>query len=113
MYMYIAQAALAHRGLCITCSPQTHTQPTDDWSSVMVSCMTLNEKHSDDCDLDTHRFGECLHYIQSYGGSSATVTFFVRHNCWTDACKYILDEVGQRFSLCDAPPHTCIYMHIQ
>lgn len=58
----------------------------------MVSCMTL-EKHSDDCDLDTHRFGECLYYIQSYGSPAAVVTFFVRHNCWTDACKYILDEV--------------------
>ncbi|CAI8002630.1 Zinc finger FYVE domain-containing protein 26, partial [Geodia barretti] len=67
-------------------------QPTEDWSSVMMACMSLTEKHSEDCDLDTHRFSECLHYLQSHGGQSATVAFFVRHNCWTDACKYILDE---------------------
>ena len=71
----------------------TPPQPTEDWSSVMMACMSLTEKHSEDCDLDTHRFSECLHYLQSYGGHSATVAFFVRHNCWTDACKYILDEV--------------------
>ena len=60
---------------------------------MMMACMSLTEKHSEDCDLDTHRFSECLHYLQSHGGQSATVAFFVRHNCWTDACKYILDEV--------------------
>ena len=70
-----------------------HTQHSDDWSSVMVSCMAF-EKHLEDYDLDAHRFKECLYYIQSYGSPAAAVSFFVRHNCWTNACKYILEEVN-------------------
>lgn len=68
-----------------------HTQHFDDWSSVVVSSF---EKHSEDCDLDAHRFRECLYYIQTYGSPATAVAFFMRHNCWTNACKYILDEVS-------------------
>ena len=72
----------------------THTQLSDDWSSVIVGSMVLSEKRTEDCDLDIHRFNECTYYIRTYGGPAALVTFFVRHNCWIDACKFILDDVS-------------------
>ena len=61
---------------------------------MIVGSMALSEKRTEDCDLDIHRFNECVFYIRGYGPPSAIVSFFVRHNCWTDACKYILDHVS-------------------
>ena len=70
------------------------TQYSEEWSSVIVGSMALSEKRTEDCDLDIHRFNECVFYIRGYGTPSFLVSFFMRHNCWTDACKYILDHVS-------------------
>ena len=58
-----------------------------------MGSMALLEKRSEDCDLDIHRFSECTYYLQTYGTPATLIAFFVRHNCWMDACKFIIDHV--------------------
>ena len=68
-------------------------QHAEDWSSVLVGGMALYDRRSEDCDLDVHRFEECYHYVLSYGNHATILAFLVRQNCWSEACKFVLDKV--------------------
>ena len=71
-------------------------QHADDWTNVLAGVSVLMEKRSEECDLDVHRFNECHYYLRNYGHVSMLVSFYARHNCWADACKYILDHVSAK-----------------
>ena len=56
--------------------------------------MALTNKMSDECDLDVYRFNECVYYLRTYGNHSTLIAFYVRHGCWMEAARYILDNVS-------------------
>ena len=73
----------------------THRQTvySEDWTNVITVCMAPPQRWSEGSDLDAYRFNECTYYLRTYGTPGSLVAFFVRHNCWMDACSYILENV--------------------
>ena len=68
-------------------------QHGDDWSSVLTGSMVLSSQTSKDYDLDLVRFNECVYYLRTYGNHTTLISFYVRHSCWYEAAKYIMDNV--------------------
>jgi hypothetical protein len=62
----------------------------------MVGSTNFSQRRSEECCLDTTRFNECLYYLRAYGTPGARVAFLVKHNCFKEACRFLLDSVSRR-----------------
>ena len=72
-----------------------HVQMSGDWSGVVLGATNIiTQRHSEGCCLDTVRFNECCYYLRMYGSPSAMVTFLVKHNCFREACSFLLENVS-------------------
>lgn len=55
---------------------------------------SITQRHSDMTSLDQLRFNESIYYLSTYGTHSLSVNFFIRHSCFRDACRFLLDNVS-------------------
>ena len=57
-------------------------------------CFSSSQNRHDIASMDTARFKECCHYMLTYGSHSAIVGFYSNHQCWKEACLFILKNVS-------------------
>lgn len=43
--------------------------------------------------LNTNLHQECLYYLNTYGTHLALISFYMRHDCMTEALTYLLNKV--------------------
>lgn len=46
---------------------------------------------------------ECLYYLNTYGTHLALISFYMRHDCMTEALTYLLNKVRLSSFDCDNP----------